>query len=119
MRLGMIQPYNTRGLRLSRHLRDKLYFTRAKADLAALFWPQLQLGGACHILSIRCYIYKQYNSQEKASELDNMGCGASKADTSAKDRSDAIEAQLKKDRLSMRNEIKMWVLTFEFRVNMH
>lgn len=39
-----------------------------------------------------------------------MGCGASKEDTSAKDRSDAIEAQLKKDRLAMRSEIKMLLL---------
>jgi guanine nucleotide-binding protein subunit alpha len=38
-----------------------------------------------------------------------MGCGGSKEDTSARDRSDAIEAQLKKDRLAMRSEIKMCV----------
>ena len=40
-----------------------------------------------------------------------MGCGGSKEDTSARDRSDAIEAQLKKDRLAMRSEIKMCVST--------
>jgi len=39
-----------------------------------------------------------------------MGCGGSKEDTSARDRSDAIEAQLKKDRLAMRSEIKMLLL---------
>jgi len=39
-----------------------------------------------------------------------MGCGGSKEDTSAKERSDAIEAQLKKDRMNMRNEIKMLLL---------
>jgi len=38
-----------------------------------------------------------------------MGCGGSKEDTSAKDRSDAIESQLKKDRMALRNEVKMCV----------
>lgn len=38
-----------------------------------------------------------------------MGCGGSKEDTSARERNEAIEAQLKKDRLSMRNEVKMCV----------
>lgn len=38
-----------------------------------------------------------------------MGCGGSKEDSSARERNDAIEAQLKKDRMQMRNEVKMWV----------
>ena len=36
-----------------------------------------------------------------------MGCGGSKEDSSARERNDAIEAQLKKDRMNMRNEGKM------------
>lgn len=39
-----------------------------------------------------------------------MGCGGSKeaeVDGAARARSDAIEAQLKKDKLAMRSEIKM------------
>ncbi|KAK4054654.1 guanine nucleotide-binding protein subunit alpha [Microbotryomycetes sp. JL221] len=39
-----------------------------------------------------------------------MGCGGSKEDTTAKDRNEAIETQLKKDRMMMRNEIKMLLL---------
>lgn len=39
-----------------------------------------------------------------------MGCGGSKEDSSARERNDAIEAQLKKDRMNMRNEVKMLLL---------
>lgn len=41
-----------------------------------------------------------------------MGCGGSKEDSSARERSDAIEAQLKKDRMALRNEVKMCVLIY-------
>ena len=47
-----------------------------------------------------------------------MGCGASKEDNSARERSDAIEAQLKKDRLALRNEVKMYVLAISRRICM-
>lgn len=39
-----------------------------------------------------------------------MGCGGSKEDTAAKQRNELIESQLKKDKMSMRNEIKMLLL---------
>lgn len=39
-----------------------------------------------------------------------MGCGGSKEDTSGRERNDAIEAQLKKDKMNLRNEIKMLLL---------
>jgi len=39
-----------------------------------------------------------------------MGCGGSKPDTGAKEQNDRIEAQLKKDKLMLRNEIKMLLL---------
>lgn len=39
-----------------------------------------------------------------------MGCGGSKEDTSGRERNDAIEAQLKKDKMNLRNEIKMCVI---------
>lgn len=38
-----------------------------------------------------------------------MGCGGSKEDTSGRERNDAIEAQLKRDKMNLRNEIKMCV----------
>lgn len=39
-----------------------------------------------------------------------MGCGASKEDSDAKQRNEAIENQLKKDKMALRNEIKMLLL---------
>ncbi|KAM0748484.1 guanine nucleotide binding protein, alpha subunit [Meredithblackwellia eburnea MCA 4105] len=39
-----------------------------------------------------------------------MGCGGSKEDSAAKQRNEAIETQLKRDRMMMRNEIKMLLL---------
>ncbi|KAJ2022242.1 guanine nucleotide-binding protein subunit alpha, partial [Coemansia sp. S610] len=39
-----------------------------------------------------------------------MGCGASKEDLDEKRANDEIENQLRKDRMNMRNEVKMLLL---------